>query len=111
MKLTCLHSWVQTEMGNSAAASAGMEKAPVALEDSINGMLSKVSSPMHFTIFFLFCNPNIRPRLTTQLGRTRPVPFNRLMTPNLLGNLANEKNRDLVEVQLPNSGAYVLCTL
>ncbi|KAE9381036.1 NAD(P)-binding protein [Stipitochalara longipes BDJ] len=34
--------WVQTEMGNMGASAAGMEKAPVTLEESITGMLSKI---------------------------------------------------------------------
>lgn len=32
-------------MGNFGAKSSGMEEAPVTLEDSINGMLSKVRFP------------------------------------------------------------------
>ena len=34
--------WVQTDMGNMGANAVGMEKAPVTLEQSITGMLSKV---------------------------------------------------------------------
>ena len=37
-------SWVQTEMGNHGAKSNGMEKAPVTVEDSVSGMLSKVET-------------------------------------------------------------------
>lgn len=36
--------WVQTEMGNMGATAAGMEKAPVTLEESINGMLTKIDN-------------------------------------------------------------------
>ncbi|KAH8684204.1 hypothetical protein BGZ60DRAFT_366304 [Tricladium varicosporioides] len=34
--------WVQTDMGNQGAKSSGMEEAPVTLEDSVNGMLTKI---------------------------------------------------------------------
>lgn len=30
--------WVQTEMGNEGARTFGVEKAPVTVEDSVNGM-------------------------------------------------------------------------
>jgi norsolorinic acid ketoreductase len=35
--------WVQTDMGTTAAVSAGMEEAPLSVRDSIDGMVSKVS--------------------------------------------------------------------
>jgi norsolorinic acid ketoreductase len=35
--------WVQTDMGNAGAVAVGMDEAPVSLEDSIDGMVSKVS--------------------------------------------------------------------
>jgi len=34
--------WVQTDMGNAGAKLTGMEAAPVTLQESINGMLSKI---------------------------------------------------------------------
>lgn len=36
--------WVQTDMGNLGARSSGMDKAPVTLQDSVNGMLAKIDS-------------------------------------------------------------------
>ena len=34
--------WVATDMGNKGAKSAGMEQAPVKVEDSVAGLLEKV---------------------------------------------------------------------
>jgi norsolorinic acid ketoreductase len=34
--------WVQTDMGNAGAQSAGMEKAPNTLEESVTGILKKI---------------------------------------------------------------------
>jgi norsolorinic acid ketoreductase len=36
--------WVQTEMGNSAAAASGMQEAPVTIEDSIAGQVKIIES-------------------------------------------------------------------
>ena len=33
--------WVQTDMGTGAAKGVGMEDAPVALEDSIKGLITQ----------------------------------------------------------------------
>jgi hypothetical protein len=39
-------------MGNQGAKASGMEEAPVTLEDSVKGMLSKVRfSPQHLLNF------------------------------------------------------------
>lgn len=38
-----VYSWVQTEMGNAGAKSLGMEQAPLTLDESIRGLLDKVS--------------------------------------------------------------------
>jgi norsolorinic acid ketoreductase len=35
--------WVQTDMGNAGAVANGMDEAPVSLQDSVNGLVSKVS--------------------------------------------------------------------
>lgn len=40
--LTWFLSWVQTELGNEAAKRAGMEQAPVTVEQSVQGILSVV---------------------------------------------------------------------
>lgn len=37
-----LSRWVQTDMGTAAALTHGMAEAPVTLQDSINGLISKV---------------------------------------------------------------------
>jgi len=34
--------WVQTDMGNGGAVANGMEEAPVTLNDSVAGMVSKI---------------------------------------------------------------------
>ena len=34
--------WVQTDMGNAGARAAGLSQAPISVEQSVNGMLSKV---------------------------------------------------------------------
>jgi hypothetical protein len=36
-------SWVQTEMGNAGAKNVGMEKADTTVEDSVAGLMDKVS--------------------------------------------------------------------
>jgi hypothetical protein len=45
-KLTAndMKRWVQTEMGNLGARNAGLEKADVPLDESIEGLMDKVSS-------------------------------------------------------------------
>lgn len=41
-------------MGNHGARSHGMEEAPVTLEDSVNGMLSKVRNLIYAFLHFFF---------------------------------------------------------
>ena len=36
--------WVQTDMGAAGAAAMGMERAPVDVEDSVQGMLEKIDN-------------------------------------------------------------------
>lgn len=39
-----VYSWVQTEMGNAGAVSAGLPEAPVTVADSVGGIIAVVSS-------------------------------------------------------------------
>ena len=47
--------WVATEQGDKGAEMRGMKKAPISVEDSVRGMLDKVSS----SFSFLFTNHRI----------------------------------------------------
>jgi norsolorinic acid ketoreductase len=36
------HSWVSTDMGNAGAKAAGLDEAPVKVEDSAKGILNRI---------------------------------------------------------------------
>jgi hypothetical protein len=78
-------------MGNMGATAVGMEKAPVTVEQSINGMLSKVMSPFYLYFNFSF-STDICGSLTTQLGRAYPVPSSRSMRPSTVGKLDDKRS-------------------
>lgn len=48
--LTLIKRWVQTDMGNAGAAVAGLESAPVTIDDSVKGILKNVSEAIKCTI-------------------------------------------------------------
>ena len=52
-----LRSLVQTDMGNAGARAAGMEKAPVSLEDMTSKLLPLVSYTFLFTCLMTLTQP------------------------------------------------------